>query len=101
MCSIAFALGTGSAPGSARHTGHTFVLGSPPNAFGQPQNILLAVLSSTWHSIPMTASYFSSSSEVTVASCTCVIMTAHRNRHAEPVEAWPQPARRHDGFGHP
>ena len=47
MCSSAVALGTGSAPGSARHTGHTFVFGSPPNAFGHPQNIFETVLSST------------------------------------------------------
>ena len=39
--------GTGSAPGNARHTGHTFVFGSPPNSFGHPQNILLVVFNST------------------------------------------------------
>jgi len=47
MCSIAAPFGTGSAPGSARHTGHNLVFGSPPNSFGHPQNILLTVLSST------------------------------------------------------
>src|SRR5262245_1080928 len=54
---MAFSLGTGSVPGWPRQTGHTFVLGGAPNAFGQPQNILVAVDSSTWHSRPMTASY--------------------------------------------
>ena len=59
MCSIATLLTTGNAPGNARHTGHTLVFGSPPNSFGHPQNILLLVLSSTWHSMPMTLRIFS------------------------------------------
>ena len=50
-------LTTGSAPGSPRHTGHTCVLGSAPNAVAHPQNILVAVLSSTWTSSPSTGSY--------------------------------------------
>ena len=54
--SMALALTTGSAPGSARHTGHTWVLGSAPNSVGQPQNILVAVLSSMWISRPITGS---------------------------------------------
>jgi hypothetical protein len=49
-------LSTGSDPGSPRHTGHTWVLGSPPNWLGQPQNILVFVDSSTWTSMPMTGS---------------------------------------------
>ena len=31
---------TGSEPGSARHTGHTCVLGAAPNVVEHPQNIL-------------------------------------------------------------
>src|SRR5699024_4615714 len=49
-------LATGSAPGSPMHTGQTWVLGSAPKAVGQPQNILVAVCSSTCTSIPMTGS---------------------------------------------
>ena len=49
-----------SAPAAHRatpkQTGQNFVFGSPPNSLGQPQNILLAVFSSTWHSMPITAS---------------------------------------------
>src|SRR5580765_3621220 len=56
--SIAFRFGTGSAPGSPRHTGHTSVLGGAPNHRAwQPQNIFDSVLSSTWVSMPMTSSY--------------------------------------------
>ena len=53
---IASRLGTGSVPGWPRHTGHVFVLGSAPNTFAHEQNIFVAVLSSTWHSSPMTVS---------------------------------------------
>ena len=52
--SMAASFGTGSAPGNARHTGQQVLLGSSPNDTGQPQNILEAVCSSTWVSIPMT-----------------------------------------------
>lgn len=52
--SIAFALTTDSAPGSPRHTGQVWVLGSAPNPVAQPQNIFVAVLSSMWTSRPMT-----------------------------------------------
>ena len=56
--SIAFRFGTGSAPGSPRHTGHTSVFGGAPNQRAlQPQNIFDAVASSTCVSIPMTSSY--------------------------------------------
>ena len=55
--SIAAWLGTGSDPGRPRHTGQTSVLGSPPNAFGQPQNSLVLVPSSTWVSRPISGSY--------------------------------------------
>ena len=49
--SIAALFGTGSAPGSPRHTGHVCVLGSAPNSSLQPQNILvLSVVSSAWTS---------------------------------------------------
>ena len=60
--SMAFSLTTGSAPGSPRQTGQVCVLGSAPNAVAQPQNILLAVPSSTWVSRPMTGSYSPSAS---------------------------------------
>ena len=54
--STAVPLTTGSAPGRPRQTGQTLVFGSPPNTAGQPQNILDAVLSSTWTSRPITGS---------------------------------------------
>jgi hypothetical protein len=38
-------LSTGSAPGSPRHTGQTWVLGAAPNAALQPQKIFEAVSS--------------------------------------------------------
>src|SRR5690606_11182990 len=56
--STARALRVGSVPGSPRQTGHTWVLGSAPNAVEQPQNTFDAVLSSAWISRPMTVSYF-------------------------------------------
>jgi hypothetical protein len=37
--SIAVALTTGSAPGSAKQTGHVCVFGSPPNTVLHEQNI--------------------------------------------------------------
>ena len=52
--STAVPLTTGSEPGSPRHTGHTWVLGSAPNVVEQPQNIFDAVLSSMWTSRPIT-----------------------------------------------
>ena len=59
-CSIADStavwLSTGSDPGRPRHTGHTWVLGSAPNLLAQPQNILVAVDSSTCTSSPSTGS---------------------------------------------
>src|SRR5919108_5494410 len=54
--SMAFSFGTGSDPGWPRQTSHTRELGGAPNSFGQPQNILVAVESSTWHSSPTTVS---------------------------------------------
>ena len=60
--STAFSLTTGRAPGRPRQTGQTCVLGSAPNPVAQPQNILVAVLSSTWTSRPITGSNFSSAS---------------------------------------
>jgi hypothetical protein len=56
VISIALSLGTGSAPGSPRHTGQMFVFGSAPKFVGQLQNIFERVFSSMWVSIPMTAS---------------------------------------------
>ena len=60
--STACALTTGSAPGRPRQTGQTCVFGSPPNVVEQPQNILLAVPSSTCVSSPMTGSNSASAS---------------------------------------
>ena len=54
--STAASLSTGSEPGSPRHTGHTWVFGSAPNSLAQPQNILVAVDSSTCTSMPSTGS---------------------------------------------
>ena len=54
--SMAARFGTGSDPGWPRHTGHVWVFGGAPNSFTQPQNIFVAVESSTWHSRPMTVS---------------------------------------------
>ena len=48
---------TGSAPGKPRHTGQVCVFGAAPYSTGQPQNILLRVLSCTWTSRPMVGMY--------------------------------------------
>src|SRR6478609_9859221 len=60
--SIALALTTGIAPGRPRQVGQTWVLGTPPKTAGQPQNILVLVLSSTWTSRPSAGSYDASTS---------------------------------------
>src|SRR2546423_10048522 len=54
--SMAFSLGTGRLPGWPRHTGQVWVLGAAPNSLRHPQNIFVAVESSTWHSSPITVS---------------------------------------------
>src|SRR5438034_11393218 len=54
---IASAFGTGSDPGCPMQTGHVSVFGSSPKVLRQPQNIFVAVLSSTWHSSPITVSH--------------------------------------------
>ncbi len=54
--SIAVRFTTGSAPGSARHTGHTCVLGAAPKSVAHPQNIFETVFSSTCTSSPSTGS---------------------------------------------
>src|SRR5688572_22059010 len=54
--STACRLSTGRAPGSPRHTGHTCSFGSAPNSLTLPQKSLVAVLSWTWISSPMTGS---------------------------------------------
>src|SRR5215470_622707 len=56
--STALRFSTGRAPGSPRHTGHTFVLGGSPKRVEHEQKILLAVRSWTWTSSPITGSYF-------------------------------------------
>src|ERR1044071_6404507 len=53
---MAWALTTGSEPGSPRQTGHVRVLGSSPKLSSQPQNIFVRVSSWTWISRPMTGS---------------------------------------------
>lgn len=60
--STAMPLTTGSAPGRARHTGQTWVLGSPPNTVEQEQNIFEAVPNSTCVSSPSTGSYLRTTS---------------------------------------
>src|SRR5260370_5320576 len=57
--STALLFSTGSAPGSPRHTGHTFVLGGTPNLVEHPQKILVFVSRCTCTSSPITGSYFS------------------------------------------
>ena len=47
---------TGSAPGSPRQTGQTWVFGAAPNAALQPQKIFDAVRSWAWISSPITGS---------------------------------------------
>jgi len=54
--STALTLTTGRAPGRPRQTGQVWVLGAAPNSVGQPQNIFVAVLSSTCTSSPITGS---------------------------------------------
>jgi hypothetical protein len=60
--STAFRFSTGKAPGSPRHTGHTFVFGGSPKRVEHEQKIFDAVRSCTWTSSPMTGSYFASKS---------------------------------------
>src|SRR6185437_7544442 len=55
--STAFSFNTGNAPGRPRQTGQTFVFGSAPNLFAQPQNALVAVSNWTCTSRPITGSY--------------------------------------------
>ena len=69
--STAFSLTTGSAPGSARHTGQVCVFGSAPNVVGQPQNIFDAVLSSTCTSSPSTGSNRASASSYGIRPVAC------------------------------
>src|SRR6266404_6258662 len=63
--STALRFSTGKAPGSPRHTGHTFVFGGSPKRVEHEQKIFDAVSSCTWTSSPMTASYFASKSSDT------------------------------------
>src|SRR5277367_3070605 len=68
--STAFRFKTGSAPGSPRHTGHTFVFGGSPKRVEQEQKIFDAVSSCTWTSSPMTGSYFARISSETAGVVT-------------------------------
>src|SRR6267378_5588278 len=63
--STAFRFSTGKAPGSPKHTGHTFVLGGSPKRVEHEQKIFDTVSSCTWTSSPMTGSYFASKSSET------------------------------------
>ena len=54
--STAWPLMAGIDPGRPRQTGQTLVLGSFSVSVEHPQNILVAVDSSTWTSSPMTGS---------------------------------------------
>src|ERR1700686_5408974 len=63
--STAFRFSTGKAPGSPKHTGHTFVFGGSPKRVEHEQKIFDAVSSCTWTSSPMTGSYFASKSSET------------------------------------
>jgi len=58
--SIARRLITGSVPGMPWQTGHVCVFGGAPNVVGQPQNILVRVVSWAWTSSPMTTSHLAS-----------------------------------------
>src|SRR5688500_13221246 len=82
MYSIAVSFGTGRDPGRPRHTGHTFVFGGAPNSLRQPQNILVSVESSTWHSRPITVSYAAMTREAyrTTPTSLRVSRRAHRGR---------------------
>lgn len=53
--------------GCPKHTGHTWVLGSPPYKLLQLQNALVCVLSCTCVSMPMTASYLLTCSQANVS----------------------------------
>src|ERR687895_162029 len=74
--STARLLSTGSAPGRARHTGQTFVLGGAPKSVEHEQNTFVRVLSCTWTSRPTTISYFS----VTFGSAVAVVTGVPRHR---------------------
>src|SRR5208282_2972705 len=63
--STAFLFNTGNAPGSPRHTGHTFVFGGSPKRVEHEQKIFDAVRSCTWTSSPMTGSYLARRSSET------------------------------------
>ena len=54
--STACRLSTGRAPGRPSVTGSMFVFGSSPKRFGDAENSLVAVASSTWTSSPTTSS---------------------------------------------
>src|SRR5688572_26013840 len=66
--STAVPLTTGIEPGSPRQVGQVCVFGSPPKVAGQPQNILVAVFSSTCTSSPIAGSYAASASSYDISS---------------------------------
>src|SRR5229473_4499968 len=92
--STAFRFSTGKAPGSPKHTGHTFVLGGSPKRVEHEQKIFDTVSSCTWTSSPMTGSYFASKSSETAG---VVAISGDYNWHGsgEPgVPARPRCSRR-------
>src|SRR4051794_37802350 len=89
--STAEPLTTGSAPGRPRHTGHTCEFGAAPNVVGQPQNIFVAVESSTWASSPRTGSYVRSASPYSGSAplVTSVVMRTPRGQGHDPAAGHP------------
>src|SRR5271154_1667107 len=79
--STARLLSTGSAPGSPRHIGQTFVLGAAPNFAEQPQKALVRVSNCTWTPSPITGSYLVRISGETLADAaiTLLILAAQRS----------------------
>ncbi len=102
--STALTLTTGSAPGRPRHTGQVWVLGSAPNSVGQPQNIFVAVLSSTCTSRPITGSKASMASSygrvasacawVVIAQASFVVVVPAVDRAPGPGRGSPRPTPR-------
>src|SRR5271163_984569 len=69
----------GKAPGSPRHTEQTLLFGGAPKPVGQPQKILVRVLSWTCTSRPITGSYLAIASAV--ASSVALEDMLHYRKH--------------------
>src|SRR4026208_1276270 len=90
-CSTARRLIVGSAPGSPRQTGQTWVFGGAPSyVVEQPQNIFEAVRSWQWTSMPMTASYRSRAEAAAGVDVAGAVMTASFAWAAVGTRAWRQ-----------